>query len=72
MSRKGDCWDNACAESYFHSLKVELIHGDPLQDRKQIRDSFLNISKWIAIATAAIAQLALLALSGLKQELYAS
>jgi putative transposase len=26
MSRKGDCWDNAVAESFFATLKVELIH----------------------------------------------
>ena len=26
MSRKGDCWDNAVSESFFHTLKVELIH----------------------------------------------
>ena len=26
MSRKGDCWDNAVAESFFRTLKVELIH----------------------------------------------
>ena len=26
MSRKGDCWDNAVAESFFHTLKVELTH----------------------------------------------
>ena len=38
MSRKGDCWDNACAESFFHSLKVELIHGEPLQDGRQTRE----------------------------------
>jgi putative transposase len=25
MSRKGDCWDNAVAESFFESLKTELI-----------------------------------------------
>lgn len=30
MSRKGDCWDNAPTESFFHSLKVELIEGEPL------------------------------------------
>ena len=23
MSRKGNCWDNACAESFFKTLKVE-------------------------------------------------
>ena len=27
MSRKGNCWDNACSESFFRTLKVELI-GD--------------------------------------------
>lgn len=37
MSRKGDCWDNACAESFFHSLKVELIFGEPLQNREKTR-----------------------------------
>jgi transposase InsO family protein len=26
MSRKGDPWDNACAESFFNALKVELIY----------------------------------------------
>ena len=25
MSRKGDCWDNAVVESFFHSLKIERI-----------------------------------------------
>ncbi len=27
ISRKGDCRDNAVAESFFHTLKVGLIHG---------------------------------------------
>jgi len=27
MSRKGDCWDNAVAESFFGTLKTELVHG---------------------------------------------
>jgi putative transposase len=27
MSRKGNCWDNACAESFFGSLKNELVRG---------------------------------------------
>ena len=26
MSRKGDCWDNAVAESFFHLLKTELAY----------------------------------------------
>ena len=27
MSRKGNCWDNAVMESFFHSMKVELLYG---------------------------------------------
>lgn len=26
MSRKGNCYDNAMVESFFHTLKLELIH----------------------------------------------
>jgi transposase InsO family protein len=26
MSRKGNCWDNAPMESWFHTLKTELVH----------------------------------------------
>ncbi len=33
MSRKGDCWDNAVAESFFHTLKVELTHDQNYQTR---------------------------------------
>ena len=28
MSRKGNCWDNAVAESFFHTLKTELVHSN--------------------------------------------
>src|SRR5439155_12973732 len=27
MSRRGECWDNAVAESFFATLKVELVHN---------------------------------------------
>lgn len=27
MSRKGDCWDNAVMESFFHTIKTELINN---------------------------------------------
>lgn len=30
MSRKGNCWDNAVAESFFKSLKCEMIYGNKL------------------------------------------
>lgn len=32
MSRKGDCWDNAVAESFFATLKKELVRGAILVD----------------------------------------
>jgi len=35
MSRKGNCWDNAVAESFFKSLKVELIYQNRYETRKQ-------------------------------------
>jgi putative transposase len=28
MIRKGDCWDNAPMESFFHTLKIELVMHD--------------------------------------------
>jgi len=32
MSRKGDCYDNAVMESFFHTLKVELVHGQSFKN----------------------------------------
>lgn len=37
MSGKGNCYDNAVAESFFHTLKVELIHGERFTSREQLR-----------------------------------
>ena len=37
MSRKGNCWDNAVAESFFATLKNELIHRCRWQTRHQLR-----------------------------------
>jgi len=37
MSAKGNCYDNACAESFFHSLKVEAIHGERFETREIMR-----------------------------------
>jgi len=34
MSRKGNCWDNAVVESFFASLKKELVHGRRFERRK--------------------------------------
>jgi len=37
MSRKGNCWDNAVAESFFHSLKTEEVMHDNYQNRSQAK-----------------------------------
>ncbi len=37
MSRKADCWDNAPMESFFASLKKELVHGADFATRSEAR-----------------------------------
>jgi putative transposase len=39
MSGKGDCWDNAVAESFFSTLKAELVHRTDYVSRSQARAS---------------------------------
>lgn len=39
MSRKGNCWDNAVAESFFSTLKVELIHQRQFATRDEARSA---------------------------------
>jgi putative transposase len=37
MSRKGDCWDNAVAESFFGALKCEVTHHERFNSREAAR-----------------------------------
>tara|TARA_Y100000991_G_C21947945_1_gene338325 strand:- start:116 stop:922 length:807 start_codon:yes stop_codon:yes gene_type:complete len=37
MSRKGNCWDNAVSESFFHTLKTELIHHQRFKTREEAK-----------------------------------
>jgi putative transposase len=39
MSRRGNCWDNAVVESFFATLKTELIHRAHWSTRRQVRDA---------------------------------
>ncbi len=38
MSRKGNCWDNAVVESFFATLKGELLYPNQIRTRKQARE----------------------------------
>ena len=42
MSRKGDCWDNAVAESFFGSLKQERVHWRYYQTRFDAQQDVMN------------------------------
>jgi len=42
MSRRGNCWDNAISESFFHTLKVELIHETKYATRQLARQSIFT------------------------------
>lgn len=42
MSRKGDCWDNSVAESFFGSLKTERVFDSPYSTREEARRDVID------------------------------
>lgn len=42
MSRRGNCWDNAPMESFFASLKKELVHHEDYATREEARASIFE------------------------------
>ena len=42
MSRRGDCWDNAVVESFFATLKLELIFRQTFRTRAEARQAIFN------------------------------
>lgn len=42
MSRKGECHDNAVAESFFHTLKNELVHETRFKTRAEARQAIFK------------------------------
>ncbi|MFQ5470291.1 MAG: IS3 family transposase, partial [Gammaproteobacteria bacterium] len=42
MSRKGDCWDNAVVESFFSSLKQELVQWKNYHTRYEAQQDILE------------------------------
>ena len=46
MSRRANCWDNACSETLFGSLKVERLHGQRFNTRRHARDETIAWLLW--------------------------
>jgi transposase InsO family protein len=46
MSRRGNCWDNACSETLFGSLKVERLHGQRFITRRHAKDETFAWLVW--------------------------
>jgi len=44
MSRKAQCLDNASAETFFHSMKVEWFYGKPLQRTQNPDHTTIGVS----------------------------
>lgn len=44
MSRKGNCWDNAVAESFFKTIKTELVYRNRYEGKNQ---AAVSIFEWI-------------------------
>lgn len=42
MSRKGNCWDNAVSESFFHTLKTELVHHIKFETREEAKQAIFE------------------------------
>jgi len=42
MSGKGDCWDNAAMESFWATLKTELVHHQRYATREEARQSIFE------------------------------
>jgi putative transposase len=46
MSRRGQCWDNALMESFFHTLKTEHVYHEHFTTRQQAKNS---VFEWIEV-----------------------
>ena len=46
MNRKGNCWDNSCVESFFGTLKKELVHHRRYRTREEAKQ---DIFEWIEV-----------------------
>ena len=44
QSRRANCWDNACVESFFHTLKTEALYHEDFKTREEVRNF---IFEWV-------------------------
>ena len=42
MSRRGHCWDDAVAESFFATLKKQAVHGEHFLTRHQAQQTIFE------------------------------
>ncbi len=61
MSRKGNCWDNECVESFFHTLKVEAFEKMKFLPEMKCDKESLDILKLIITKQEGTVRLASLA-----------
>ena len=45
VGRRGQCWDNAVAESFFATIKTELLHRQPCPPTRQHGKRYSSTSK---------------------------
>ncbi len=69
MSRKGNCWDNAVAESFFHTLKTELTHHEDFQTGRRLIRQFLSTLKCFTIVRESTQPMAIWLRSSMKSSL---
>lgn len=46
MSQRGYCWDNACSETLFGSLKVERLYGQKFKTRREVKEETISWLIW--------------------------
>ena len=46
MSRKGNCWDNAVAESFFKTLKYECTNKVKFNNTQQLKEELNQYINW--------------------------
>ena len=67
MSRRGDCYDNAVVESFFGTLKNELVYLTRFETRAQAKQEIFEYIEVFIIASEFIHRLAMSARNSLRK-----